>query len=480
MGTLSALNFDNSYGRLPDRFYQRIGPKALTNPHLISFNTDVAALLDLDPCQVTPFELATYLGTAQLLPGSDPLAMKYAGHQFGFYNKDLGDGRGLLLGEVVNQAGQRWDLHLKGAGTTAFSRFGDGRAVLRSSVREYLASAALQGMGIATTQALALIGSETYTQREGMEPCARVLRVSQCHIRFGHFEHFYYTGQHEDLRRLADYCLARFFPALAARSQPYLAMLTHICQQSAQLVAHWQAYGFVHGVLNSDNMSILSETFDYGPFTLMDQYRPDTVSNYNDHQGRYAFAQQPAIVHWNLSCLAQALSPLIDEADLRAALAQYPAHYQQGYYQLMAQRLGVEPDERGLVDRFITLISEQRCDLNRLLYRLTEVDVPCDLARLQGPGLLQPTAAAQEWLNDYQHITRQGRRLALMQQRNPRYILRNYMAQEAILAAQQGDYRLVNQQLALLRHPHQIYPDLDRYAGPPPDWAGGIALSCSS
>ncbi len=328
MAQLDSLNFDNSYLRFPASFYQRVEPTPLHNPYLISFNPEVARLLDLDPCTVNPSQLADYFSGNRMLVGSEPLAMKYTGHQFGMYNPDLGDGRGLLLGEVVNQKGERWDLHLKGAGKTAFSRFGDGRAVLRSSIREYLISEAMQGLRIPTTRALCLVGSEERAMREGMmEPCATVLRVTQCHIRFGHFEYLYYTRQHEALKELADYALARFFPELLETDQPYLAMFTAVVQRSARLVAKWQAYGFVHAVLNTDNMSLIGETFDYGPYSFMDAYQPDLISNQNDHQGRYAFAQQPGIIHWNLSCLAQALVPLIDRDALIEVLNTYPARF---------------------------------------------------------------------------------------------------------------------------------------------------------
>ena len=267
--TLENLNFDNSYTRLPEYFYQRVDPSPLEGTHLISVNPEVATLLDLDPDSLDSDELTRYFGGHATLPGGESIAMKYTGHQFGVYNPDLGDGRGLLLGEVVNASGERWDLHLKGAGRTAYSRFGDGRAVLRSSIREYLAGEAMHGLRIPTTRGLCLVGSEEQVFREQVESCAALLRVSHCHIRFGHFEHFFYRGRPSDLKLLADYCIDRYFPFAKERENPYQAMYEEIVTRTVRLVAFWQSYGFVHGVLNTDNMSILGEAFDYGPYTFM-------------------------------------------------------------------------------------------------------------------------------------------------------------------------------------------------------------------
>lgn len=488
LGTLQSLILENGYLDFPEHFYQRNTPTGLKGAHLISFNPEVAKLLDLNPCKVNPDELAHYFGGGGLLPTSQPLAMKYAGHQFGAYNPDLGDGRGLLLGEVVNQKGERWDLHLKGAGKTAFSRFGDGKAVLRSSIREYLVSEAMYGLNIPTTRALCLIGSHEYTLREGMEPCAMVLRVSQCHIRFGHFEHFYYSRKHDDLKRLADYCLDRYFPNLLKESDPYLAMFREIRDRSINMVAKWQAYGFVHGVMNTDNMSILGETFDYGPYTFMDNYRADFVSSHTDHQGRYAFHRQPDIVLWNLSCLAQALLPLTGKEKLIESLDEYKSLYLTAYYQLMRKRLGLQVKREGddlLVDKLIELASVQRIDLNRFLRDL------CSFEPSQQPSLDQclshfaQASSAKDLLFDYaQRLAEEAASPPIRQQQmravNPCYLLRNYMAEEAIKAANQGDYQGVNELLAVVRKPFEEKAEFARYAEVPPEWASGISLSCSS
>ncbi|WP_432695755.1 protein adenylyltransferase SelO [Marinobacterium sp. YM272] len=485
---LEGLNFDNSYARLPERWYQRREPMPLKGAHLASFNPQVAAMLGLDPCELDPRELVPFLNGDQPIPGADPLAMKYTGHQFGFYNPDLGDGRGLLLGEVVNPAGERLDIHLKGAGRTAFSRFGDGRAVLRSSIREYLAGEAMAGLGIPTTRALCLIASEQFTQRNGMEPCALLARVTPCHIRFGHFEYFYYTRQYDELKVLADYSIERYYPDCAKADNPYLALYLEVQERTAELVALWQCYGFVHGVLNTDNMSILGETFDYGPYTFLDQYIPDFVSNKNDHESRYAFEKQPEIVLWNLSAFAQALVPLVPQQELEQALTTFMGRYRYYEQKRMRARLGLQQEESGdaeLIAGLKKLAAEQRLDMTRFFYRLSELGDGDDAGLTDLMALSPEPSALADWVEAYrQRLAREVAsapiRQAQMKAVNPRYILRNYMAEEVIRAAHAGDYRPLNDLLPLLRDPGSIHPNLDHYAQQPPDWAGAICLTCSS
>ncbi|WP_151703335.1 protein adenylyltransferase SelO [Nitrincola alkalilacustris] len=486
--TLEQLNFDNSYARLPETWYQRTQIQPLKNAHLISFNPQVASLLDLDPCRVNPDQLAYYFGGGGVLPGTEPLAMKYTGHQFGVYNPQLGDGRGLLLGEVLNHKGVRWDLHLKGAGRTAFSRFGDGRAVLRSSIREYLVSEAMHGLGIPTTRALCLIGSEEYTMRQGMEPCAMLLRVTRSHIRFGHFEYFYYSNRHDELAQLADYCIERYYPECRQAENPVSAMLDEVIERTARLVAQWQSYGFVHGVLNTDNMSILGETFDYGPYTFMDEYKPSLVSNSNDHDARYAFERQPAIVMWNLACLAQALLPLVPREELEAHLDSFQARFETHELDIKRRRLGLlthQPGDDELIVNLWQLMADQRLDLNRLLRALAQFHPSQPESRTAALSLTSAEQPLSAWLDRYAdrialEAASQPIRRQQMHAMNPLFVLRNYMAEEAIRAATQGDYRLVNELLGLLRHPGQHNDDMIQYASTPPDWAAGICLSCSS
>lgn len=488
MATLETLNFDNSYTRLPSEFYQRRAPVPLENPFLVAFNPGVAGLLDLDPCSVRPSKVAEYLGGHKLLPGSEPVAMKYAGHQFGEYNPDLGDGRGLLLGEVVNQRNQRWDLHLKGSGKTDFSRFGDGRAVLRSSIREYLASEAMYGLGIPTTRALALVGSEELAMREGiLEPCATLLRVTPCHIRFGHFEHFYYSKQHQALKRLADYCLVRYFPQCLASEQPYLAMFIEVVNRSAALVAKWQAYGFVHGVLNTDNMSLIGETFDYGPYSFMDEYQPEMVSNQNDRQQRYAFKQQPEIVQWNLLALAKSLSPLIDIDRLQFVLKSFSEIYQQAELTEFKKRLGLQlqsKSDKQLITQLLNVFAQQQVDMNRFFRALSEYDGSVrSVNKLE--TLVKDCKQFSEWLRSYEkrleiEIASDPIRQAQMRAVNPVFILRNYMAEEAIQDALNGDFGLIHNLMTLLKNPMHMDAKFSQYAQSSPDWAGTICLTCSS
>lgn len=486
--TLDKLNVDNSYARLPEHWFQRTSPKPLKNAHLISFNPRVARHLDLDPCQCNPDQLVNYFAGLQPLPGSSPLAMKYTGHQFGHYNPDLGDGRGQLLAEVINQRGERWDLHLKGAGQTAFSRFGDGKAVLRSSIREYLVSEAMVGLGIPTTEALCLIGSEEYTSRLGMEPCAMLLRVTQCHIRFGHFEWLYYTKRHDELKQLADYAIQRFYPEALQADNSYLAFYQMIQAKTASLVAYWQAYGFVHGVLNTDNMSILGETFDYGPFTFLDAYEPDHIANKNDDAGRYAFFRQPAIVHWNLACLAQALLPLVEREALEAELETFMSQFEVQLLQRRKARLGLlntHPDDAALIEKLWNLFKQNRTDITRFFSAIADLSTE----QLSIENLTEFTQSSEQhwdvWLKTYQQrialeMASEPIRQQQLRSVNPRYLLRNYMAEEAIREATQGDYRLVNQLLPVLRHPTEAHPHLQRYQEAPPDWARAICLTCSS
>ncbi len=485
---LEQLNFDNSYARLPEHWFQCKGVQPLKASHLIAFSPDVARWLDLDPCSISPDEMVQRCTGDKPWPGIEPLAMKYTGHQFGIYNPELGDGRGLLLGEVVNAKGARYDLHLKGAGQTAFSRFGDGRAVLRSSIREYLAGEAMAGLGIPTTRALCLLGSEQHTMRNGMEPCAMLLRVTPCHIRFGHFEYFFYSGQHDDLRRLADYCLERYFPQLQAAEQPYLAMYREVLERTAGLVAAWQAYGFVHGVLNTDNMSLIGETFDYGPYTFLDHYEPDHVANKNDHEARYAFRKQPSIMLWNMAALAQAMLPLVERAELEVELDRFEGLYQAAYLERMKARLGlqgVDANDQALVDQLLAIWTEQRIDHNRFLRALAEWQPGIEAPWQAVLAFCSNPEAMSAWLERYAlRVEQEAASVPIRRQQmrsvNPRFILRNYMAEEVIREAHQGDYRPMHDLLPLLRHPGDVHPGFERFAGPRPEWAESIYLTCSS
>ncbi|MGH7231743.1 MAG: protein adenylyltransferase SelO, partial [Nitrospiraceae bacterium] len=364
--TLEELAFDNTYARLPEDCYARLHPTPFQeSTHLVSANPAAASLIDLHPDELMRPEFVEYFSGTRLLPGSDPIAMLYSGHQFGVYVSRLGDGRAILLGEVRNEAGEKWDLHLKGAGLTPFSRDGDGRAVLRSTIREYLCGEAMHGLGIPTTRGLCIIGSEAKVWRETIESGAMLVRMAPTHVRFGSFEVFYYRRQHEQVARLADYVIQQHFSHLIGAEDRYVTLFADVVTRTAEMIAHWQAVGFAHGVMNTDNMSILGLTLDYGPFGFMDDYDPGFICNHSDHHGRYAFNQQPYIGLWNLSCLAQALLPLASQEPLKAALQTYEPTLNARFTDLMCEKLGLEKrmdDDGVLVTDLLNLLQANRID----------------------------------------------------------------------------------------------------------------------
>ncbi len=321
MKPIETLNFTNSFARLPEDFYQRLEVTPLQEAHLAAFNSEAAKLINLHPDEARRDDFPAFFNGEKRLPGSEPLAAIYAGHQFGHLTPQLGDGRAILLGEVMNEAGERWELQLKGAGVTPFSRRGDGRAVMRSTVREYLCSEAMHGLGIPTTRALCMTGSKEEVYREQIESGAMLLRMAPSHVRFGSFELFYYRRQFEQVRQLADYMITHHYPELVDHETKYLQLFRHVTLRTAELISQWQLVGFAHGVLNTDNMSILGLTLDYGPFGFLDAYEPGYICNHSDTYGRYAFDQQPHIGGWNLSKLGQALLPILEGEPGEAAAA---------------------------------------------------------------------------------------------------------------------------------------------------------------
>src|SRR5581483_2346629 len=305
------LNLENHYARLPDDFYTRMAAEKVGSaPRLIHANEDAAALLDLDPQVFRDPRFVEVAAGHRPLEGFKPLAMVYSGHQFGVWAGQLGDGRALLIGQVRNRKGQLWDIQLKGAGRTPYSRFGDGRAVMRSTIREYLCSEAMAALGVPTSRALAVVATGETVRRERREPGAVLTRLARSHVRFGHFEHFFHRGQKAEVKALADYVIAEYFIEFA---QDYVGWFGEVVKRTAELMAQWQAVGFCHGVMNTDNMSILGLTLDYGPFGFLDGFNANHICNHSDTGGRYAYAQQPQIGYWNLFCLAQALLPLFGE-----------------------------------------------------------------------------------------------------------------------------------------------------------------------
>lgn len=487
MKALDELEFDNRFARLGDAFSTQVLPEPIEAPRLVIASEAAMRLLDLDPGQATTPLFAEVFSGHKLWAEAEPRAMVYSGHQFGHYNPQLGDGRGVLLGEVVNEAGEYWDLHLKGAGQTPWSRMGDGRAVLRSSIREFLASEALHALGIPSTRALCVTASDTPVWRERQERAAMLLRLSPSHVRFGHFEYFYYTRQPELHRQLADHVLSAHFPECSAEEQPYLAMFRSVVERTAEMIAKWQAYGFCHGVMNTDNMSILGLTFDFGPYAFLDDFDARFICNHSDNQGRYAYTNQVPIAHWNLSALAQALTPLIEVDALREALELFLPLFRASYLDLMRRRLGLvtaEEEDQGLVERLLQLMQNSAVDYSLFFRHLGEQapglvikqlrDHFVDLSGFDGWGALYLDRLAR------QPDEAPAARTARMNAVNPLYILRNYLAQNAIEAAEAGDYSEVRRLHQVLSNPFEAQAGMDAYAQRPPDWGKHLEISCSS
>jgi uncharacterized protein YdiU (UPF0061 family) len=385
-----------------------------------------------------------------------------------------------------------WEIQLKGSGLTPFSRMGDGRAVLRSTIREYLCSEAIAALGIPTTRALCITGSKDEVYRERVETAAVLTRVAPSHLRFGNFEVFFYRQQYAQLKTLADFIIEHFYPACLAAENPYLELLRQVIERTAKLVAQWQLVGFTHGVLNSDNMSVLGLTIDYGPFGFLDTYQSAFVCNHSDEQGRYAYDQQPRIGLFNLSCLAQAMLPLIDDSNgERAAeqakqlLAEYQPAYEAHFYQGMTAKLGLQAPREGdeeLISTLFTLM-EKSVDFTIFFRCLSEIDEIADGKELR--DLFIDREGFARWYQSYRvrldpdAVPAESRRRQMLST-NPKYILRNYLAQQAIERAEAGDFGEVETLHNLLQRPFDEQPELTDYAAEPPDWARHLDLSCSS
>ncbi len=487
--TLETLTFDNTYARLPPAFYAKLNPTPFTSPpYLIHANQAAAELIDLDPEQFQRPEFAELFGGKVLAPGMEPLAMLYSGHQFGVYVPQLGDGRAILLGEATNKRGERRDLHLKGAGMTPFSRDGDGRAVLRSTIREYLCCAAMQGLGIPTTQALCLVGSDDKVYREQVETGAMLVRMAPSHVRFGTFEIFYYRKQHDDLRMLADYVIDQHFSHLRDAEEKYAKFFTEVVERTARLIAQWQAVGWAHGVMNTDNMSILGLTLDYGPYGFMDDYDAGFICNHSDHNGRYAFNQQPYIGLWNLSCLAQALLPLADKEALKAGLETYQPLFDREYQTRMREKFGLinaEIEDEELIHDFLSFLQGSHADYTIVFRELGTFSSQKNAVNEKLREHFLNRDRFDEWAVRYRaRLQREGsrddERRERMNRVNPKYVLRNYLAQTAIEKAQQKDFSEIDRLFALLQIPFTDQPGMEAYALPPPSWGKHLAVSCSS
>jgi len=468
------LKLENHYARLPGEFYTLMPAEGVgVQPRLLHANPGAAALIGLDPTSFSdPAFTQVFSGHAPL-EGFSPLAMVYSGHQFGVWAGQLGDGRALLIGQARGADGDLWDIQLKGAGETPYSRHADGRAVMRSTIREYLCSEAMAALGIATSRALAIIATNEQVYRETPEPGAVLTRLARSHIRFGHFEHFFHTGRQEQVRQLADHVIAEYFPQFVG---DHAAWFGEVVKRTAEMIAGWQSVGFAHGVMNTDNMSILGLTLDYGPFGFMEAYEPGFICNHTDAQGRYAFDMQPAIAHWNLRALAFALSGLIEKEKLITALDTYEALYRRRYRALMRAKLGLTQELEGddqLIGSLLTLMAKTRADYTLSFRNLSGGDA--DWLWLFGGDPEAPV-----WLSRYRSRTG-GEDLSRLDRVNPRYVLRNWVAETAIRAVEDhGDIATLDRIFRLVQAPFEKHDGDEAFAAPPPPEMSHLEVSCSS
>lgn len=469
------IRFDNHYVRLPERFYVRQAPDPVATPAIIRVNEELACHLGIDPQWLKSEAGAAVIAGNQVPEGADPIATAYAGHQFGAFNPQLGDGRAVLLGEVIGEDGIRYDLQLKGSGPTPWSRGGDGRAPLGPVLREYIVSEAMAVLGIPTSRALAAVTTGESVFRETMLPGAVLARVARSHIRVGTFEIFASRQDHEAVRLLADHVIARHFPDVLKADNPYLAMLYRVIDGQASLIAQWQAVGFIHGVMNTDNMLLSGETIDYGPCAFMDGFDPDTVFSSIDHSGRYAYRNQPGIAQWNLAKLAQTLLPLLGDdreqtiADAQAAIDTFPDRYAHYYHEVMLKKLGIvnwQADDEGLLHDLLELMKQSGADFTLTFRQLTDI----------AAGTAASDALSESfhpWLGRWQaRLEAENepleQRAAFMRTVNPLYIPRNHLVEEAIEAAvNNNDFEPFHALMQVLSHPFEEHSGQERYTLPP-------------
>ncbi|HRL53021.1 MAG TPA: YdiU family protein [Acidovorax temperans] len=483
-----SLPWQKGFATLGSDFYTELRPTPLPSPHWVGTSHSVAQLLGLPEGWHQSEEALQALTGNQVLAGSTPLASVYSGHQFGVWAGQLGDGRAILLGELAGGH----EIQLKGAGRTPYSRMGDGRAVLRSSIREFLCSEAMHGLGIPTSRALCITGSPGLVRREELETAAVVTRVAPSFVRFGHFEHFAANDQEEQLRTLADYVIGRYYPECRSPEatspwggNPYAALLHSVSERTAQLMAQWQAVGFCHGVMNTDNMSILGLTLDYGPFQFLDAFVPGHICNHSDHHGRYAYNRQPNIAYWNLFCLAQALLPLIEDQDTAlAALESYKTVFPDAFMARMHKKLGLtqaQDSSEALVEPLLQLLAQNAVDYTIFWRRLSHAVAEGQFEPVR--DLFADRAAIDAWLLSYSELLAlEDKALAadLMLNSNPKFVLRNHLGEQAIRAAKGGDFSELATLQRLLERPFDEHPGHEAYADFPPDWASSISISCSS
>ena len=476
--------FDNTWFRELTGCYTALNPTPLTGGRLLYHNAPLATSMGLDSELFAGNGHDVWHGAA-LLPGMQPLAQVYSGHQFGVWAGQLGDGRGILLGEQRLDDGSKLDWHLKGAGLTPYSRMGDGRAVIRSSVREFLASEALHHLGIPTTRALTLSIGDEPVYRETTERGAMLMRISPSHLRFGHFEHFFYSQQQEKVQQLADYAIRHHWPHLEAEADRYQQWFTDIVLRTARLIALWQSVGFAHGVMNTDNMSILGLTIDYGPFGFLDDYQPHFICNHSDYQGRYSFENQPMIGLWNLNRLAHALSGLLTTEQLRTALSAYEPELMRVWGERMRAKLGLltqQSNDNEILTDLLALMTQEHSDYTLTFRLLSETQQAESRSPLRDEFI--DREAFDGWYQRYRsrlmdEQVSDTERQAVMKAANPAVILRNYLAQQAIEEAERGEQGALARLHQALQQPFSDETAAE-YRQRPPDWGKTLEVSCSS
>ncbi len=495
MKTLKTLSFKNHFFQIGGEFYQLKNPVPVADPSLICFSSEVARKMGINPDEFLGRDILNYLSGNKLIPNTKPLAMVYSGHQFGVYNPQLGDGRGLLLGDFFNEEGDKWDLYLKGSGQTRFCRGFDGRATLKSSIREFLAGEALAGLGVPTTRALAVIAIGELVYRELPEPAAILSRVAKTHVRFGNFEYFHYNNQPEKITLLFDHIIECYFPHLSNHPVKYQELFKNIIEKTAYLIACWQSVGFTHGVMNTDNMSILGETFDFGPYAFIDKFNPTFTPNHSDTHGRYAYGHQPEIGYWNLGKLGETLGHLIPPENRKKELEEYKKLFNSYHLKLMGKKLGlriIDVELDTLITELFKLLFNHKPDFTNF-FRKLGTHRTGGLEELKIFFHNNPKEF-DDWLKEYEKLLRRENispeeQKARMNSANPKFILRNYLIQGALdKALKESDFSEIERLQILMRYPfherheifnkHNINPDL--YSLDTPDSFLGMQTSCSA
>ncbi len=472
------FRFDNSYTRLPDRFFASVYPEPVEGPTLLKFNTALAAELQIEADESDPVRLAAILAGNVVPPGASPIAMAYAGHQFGNFVPQLGDGRAILLGEVVDKLGRRRDIQLKGAGPTPFSRRGDGRAALGPVLREYIVSEAMHALGVPATRALAAVATGEQVYRENVEQGAVFVRVAASHVRVGTFQFFAARGDTDGVRTLADYVIERHYPEVQQSDNRYVGLLRAVAFAQADLIANWMGIGFIHGVMNTDNMTISGETIDFGPCAFLDEYDPMKVFSSIDQMGRYAYRNQPGIGQWNIARLAECLLPLLDEIEEKAVesanavLKEFGERFQSSWIGVFRRKIGLSTEAESdgeLIQGLLSALHDGEADFTLAFRRLADAAEGRDGAFL---GTFKEPEKAGEWLVRWrQRLATEeldmAARAAAMRKVNPAVIPRNHRIQEAIAAANYGDLSFFERLLQAIEKPFEERPEFADFMQPP-------------